>query len=309
MVCRCCGKEFKPVKPRHAIICGDSRDPGVLASLLGDIRVNVAITSPPYAAQREYDKSSGFSPILPAHYGEWFRPVAASIAAALAPDGSFFLNIKPHAEDGERSLYVMDLVIAHKRQWGWRFVDELCWRNTRNGVPGGWPNRFKSAFKIVYHFSKSAAIKFNPESVSTPSDDVFEYSADNPKSESGSGLLGSGKRQNQHSGLARHSNVIEVPAESGQGEHSAPFPRALVEFFIKAFSDVGDVVLDVFMGSGTTSAAAHVLGRNSYGCELSPAYCDVIIGRMEKLGCTSIRLAGDGRTFREIAAERKQVPA
>jgi len=53
----------------------------------------------------------------------------------LADDGSYFLNIKPHADDGERSLYVMDLVIAHKRQWGWRFVDELCWRKTDNGVP------------------------------------------------------------------------------------------------------------------------------------------------------------------------------
>ena len=77
-----------------------------------------------------------------------------------------------------------------------------------------------------------------------------------------------------------------------------------MEFFIKAFSDAGDVVFDPFMGSGTSAAAAHVLGRNSYGCEISPAYCDVIIGRMQKLGCTSIRLAGDGRTFREIAAER-----
>ena len=261
-------------------------------------------------ASHEYDQSSGFQPIPPDKYVDWFRPVAANIASVLAPDGSYFLNIKPHAEDGERSLYVMDLVIAHKRQWGWRFIDEFCWRNTRNGVPGGWPNRMKNAFAGGVVTGKTgAAIKFNPESVSAPSDDVFEYSADNPKSESGSGLLGSGKRQNQHRGLARHSNVIEVPAESGQGEHSAPFPRALVEFFIKAFSDTGDVVLDCFMGSGTSSAAAHVLGRNSYGCELSPAYCDVIIGRMQKLGCTSIRLAGDGRTFREIAAERKaEVP-
>jgi hypothetical protein len=81
MVCRHCSKEFQPAKPRHAIICDDSRDPGVLARLLGGSRVNVAITSPPYAAQREYDKSSGFSPILPAHYVEWFRPVAVKIAS------------------------------------------------------------------------------------------------------------------------------------------------------------------------------------------------------------------------------------
>jgi DNA modification methylase len=148
MFCRRCGKEFTPVKPRHAIICGDSRDPSVVARLLAGVQVNVAITSPPYAAQREYDKSSGFTPILPEQYGEWFKPVAANIAAALAPDGSYFLNVKPHADDGERSLYVTDLLLLHKRQWGWRYVDEFCWRKTDNGVPGGWNNRFKNGIYL-----------------------------------------------------------------------------------------------------------------------------------------------------------------
>ena len=50
--------------------------------------------------------------------------------------------------------------------------------------------------------------------------------------------------------------MIEVKTESSQGSHSAPFPRALVEFFLLAFSDEGDVVFDPFMGSGTTMAAA-----------------------------------------------------
>ena len=40
-----------------------------------------------------------------------------------------------------------DLVIAHRRQWGWRFVNEFCWRKTDNGVPGGWGNRFKNAIR------------------------------------------------------------------------------------------------------------------------------------------------------------------
>jgi len=76
------------------------------------------------------------------------------------------------------------------------------------------------------------------------------------------------------------SNVIEVRTETNQGSHSAPFPRGLVEFFVKAFSDPGDIVFDPFLGSGTTMAAAHVLGRVGYGCEISPAYCDVILRRV-----------------------------
>ena len=55
--------------------------------------------------------------------------------------------------------------------------------------------------------------------------------------------------------------MIEVKSESSQGTHSAPFPRALVEFFLLAFSDEGDVVFDPFMGSGTTMAAAALLDR------------------------------------------------
>ncbi|MGD1073928.1 MAG: site-specific DNA-methyltransferase [Bryobacteraceae bacterium] len=171
---------------------------------------------------------------------------------------------------------------------------------------GRWPNRFKNAWEPLFHFARSTSIKFNPDAVSAPSDDVFEYSPDNPKSESGSGLLGSGKRSNQHKGLARPSNVIEVAAESAQGSHSAPFPRALVEFFVKAFSDPGDIIFDPCLGSGSTMAVAHVLGRIGYGCEISPGYCDVSVRRVQKLIGKPAVLEGDGRTFDQIAAERKQ---
>ena len=163
-----------------------------------------------------------------------FGAVAAGVESILAPDGSYFLNIKEHADDGERDLYVMDLVIAHRRQWGWRFVDTFCWRKTDNGVPGGWGNRFKNAWEPVFHFCRQQQIKFRPQAVSHESEDCFDYSPNNPKSNSGSGLLGTGARgaaadggKNQsawqrsrnslsddsdgrHTGLARPSNVVEV---------------------------------------------------------------------------------------------------
>ena len=75
--------------------------------------------------------------------------------------------------------------------------------------------------------------------------------------------------EGRHGGIARPSNVIEVKTESSQGSHSAPFPRALVEFFVKAFSDAGDLIFDPFLGSGTTIAAAHLLDRVGYGVEIS----------------------------------------
>jgi len=329
--CNCagCGKGFEGrVQYRHRLLCGDSRDGGATGRLFGAGKANVVVTSPPYARQREYDSSSGFKPIPPDEYVDWYRDVAACIQAVLAPDGSYFLNIKEFADDGQRNLYVKDLTLAHVRQWGWRFVDEFCWRKTDNGVPGGWQNRFKNAWEPVFHFCRQPEIKFRAEAVSHESDGCFHYSPNNPKSTSGSGLLGTGARgaaadsgknqaawqatrrscnenpEGRYTGLARPSNVIEATTESAQGSHSAPFPRALPEFFIKAFSDAGDVVFDPFMGSGTTMAAAAALGRSGYGCEISPAYCDVILRRMINLTGKTPVLAETGKTFATVAEAR-----
>ena len=137
----------------HRVICGDSRDHGIVARLLDGARVNVVITSPPYASQRAYDPSSGFRPVPPEEYVGWFRDVATNIATILADDGSYFLNIKEHADGGQRNLYVKKLTIAHVEKWGWRFVDELCWRKTDDGVPGGWGNRFKNAWEPVLDYA------------------------------------------------------------------------------------------------------------------------------------------------------------
>ena len=298
----------------HKIICGDSRDRDVVQRLFAGARANLCITSPPYATQREYDPASGFTPVPPEEYSGWFHPVAENIAAVLAPDGSYCLNIHPHAEDGERSLYVMDLIIAHKRQWGWRFVDEFAWVKTNQGCPGGWPNRFKCAWEGLYHMCLQPQIKFRPTAVGHVSEDCFDYSAHNPKSRSGSGLLGSGARgaaageqgaaNGNFTGIARPSNVIEAKTETSQGSHSAPFPRALVEFFVKAFSDPGDIVFDPFLGSSTSLAAAHVLGRVGLGCEISPAYCDVGLRRMMAISNETPVLQETGQTFAEVAQAR-----
>lgn len=260
----------------HKLYCGDAREQESYDKLLaGDGPVAVAITSPPYADRRKYDQTSPFRPVAPEAYLDWFRPVQAQLARVLADDGSYFLNIKPHCEANERLLYVMDLVLAHKRDWGWLYVDEFCW--TRNAVPGGWPNRFKNAWEPVYHFSRQPEIAFRPENVLVESDEVFTYSPDNPKSKTGF-YSNNGKGV---AGMARPSNVLKVGAETGLTEvHSAPFPVGLPEFFIRAFSDVRDLVLDPFGGAGTTLVAAGRTGRHGRALEISPGYCDVTLERL-----------------------------
>jgi DNA modification methylase len=257
----------------HRLICGDCRDPDTVTALLDGRKINVAFTSPPYASQRKYDESSGFKPIHPDEYVEWFDAVQANVREHLADDGSWFVNIKEHCDDGQRSLYVKDLTLAHVRRWGWRFVDEFAW--TRPSPPGAWPDRFKNGFEPVFHFSM-ARVKFRPESVGHPSGSVPV-----PSSKAGANKSGpNGEYWNlsleTSQGLALPSNVIKVSGVAPGTGHTAAFPVALPAFFIRAFSDASDAIFDPFLGSGTTLIAAAKEGRACYGVEISEGYCDVI---------------------------------
>jgi DNA modification methylase len=290
----------------HRIICGDCRDFATVERLLDSTRVNVAFTSPPYAAQRTYDESSGFRPIPPAEYVAWFRDVAANVRAVLADDGSWFVNIKEHTEDGQRSLYVKDLTLAHVREWGWSYVDELIWNH--GGFPGAFKGRFKNGYEPVFHFAgvPGPGVKHRPTAVAVASENAFTYQGKlAPTSTGNVGFNGSDVERGE--GLALPSNVLNF-RHSGQSasdifKHEAAFPVKLPAWFIKAYSDPGDVIYDPFLGSGTTLVAAHQNERVGYGCEISPGYVDVTCRRLQK--ATGIRpvLASTGEAHDFLAEE------
>lgn len=253
----------------HRLMCGDCRDTDQVASLLGDSGINLAFTSPPYAQQRAYDETSGFTPIPVDAYVDWFKAVSANVERHLFSDGSWFVNIKEHAEDGQRVLYVKDLTIAHVRDWGWRLVDEFCW--TRPAPPGSWPDRFKNGWEPVFQFSRMRP-KFNPHAVATPSDSVPV-----PSSEVGANTAGpNGKYWNLSDQV-----VIAVSGVESKTGHEAAFPVSLPRWFTRAFTDPGDTVYDPFAGSGTTIIAAQLEDRVGFGMEISPAYCDIICRRWQ----------------------------
>ena len=275
----------------HRLVCGDCRNIATVTALLGGRKINLAFTSPPYAAQREYDESSGFKPIPPDEYVAWFEAVQAAVRVNLAPDGSWFVNIKEHCEGGQRHLYVKDLTIAHVRQWGWRFVDEICW--VRSGPPGSWPDRFKNGFEPVFHYSRGRC-KFRPRAVGHMSDHVRVPSSVNNAERTGT----NGEHWNLSGefvdGIALPSNVVQCAGvETGTG-HTAAFPVGLPEFFVKAYTDEGDAVYDPFMGSGTTLVAAAKHGRVAFGTEISPRYCDVIRRRWTRYARANNLDAGPG---------------
>jgi site-specific DNA-methyltransferase (adenine-specific) len=264
----------------HRLLCGDCRKPEDVARVFAGERAVVAMTSPPYASQRKYDPASGFVPIPPDEYVEWFRAVQANVLANLAIDGSWFVNIKEHAENGTRHIYVHDLVIAHVRHWGWRFVDELCW--LRIGFPSEpkRSRRFKNAFEPVYHFAKTEGFKFRPDNVRHHSNSVPKRGGGrgiNLEGNNDPGTIGGMPESGGISapGLAYPSNVLNLkinpPKNAG---HPAAYPADLPMFFFRAYSDPGDLVYDPFAGSGTVFVAASATGRRAVGTEISAFYCD-----------------------------------
>lgn len=292
----------------HRLVCGDCRDPEVVASALDGGTINIAFTSPPYADRRKYDESSGFVPISPDDYVEWFEPVAANVAAHLAPDGSWFVNIKPGVTpDGlDTETYVLDLVLTHRRRWGWHWATEFCWE--RIGTPGRYTRRFKNGFEPIYQFTRNDW-KTRPQAVSTPSDDVPQpyhlghVGRMNVRGRRGGSPLderrqGQGRNAPQinefiGSGWALPSNRLPTFMTSHESTgHAAAFPVGLPAWFCRAYSDPGDLVYDPFGGSGSTLLAAHETLRRGVTVELSPAYCDTICLRFERT--TGIAPVRDG---------------
>ena len=211
--------------------------------------------------------------------------IAQEIKRVLSDTGSFFLNIKPNCKDGERVLYVMKLVIALKEELGFRFTDEFTW--TKIGVPGKFNGRFKNAFEPVYHFTKKKGFTHNPYSVATEAKEVSKVRYKRKacgESKNGSGFAG--MRKEITSNLALPSNHLHITQKSNQhtvqSKHSAVYPVELCDFFIKAFSNENDTILDPFMGSGTTGVACKNLNRNFIGIELDPEYFKIAEKRINE---------------------------
>ena len=272
----------------HRVMCGDSTKAEDVERLMNGGRINLAFTSPPYASQRKYDESSGFKPIPPEEFVDWFEPIARNVKDHLASDGSWFVNIKEAADEGQKLDYVKRLVLQHKDAWGWLWIEEYCWPRPALPLDPKTSRRFKNGWESVYHFATQTSFAFRPDDVRHESDGCFTYkdqkAAGKKICDGGQGVGGGAMSPvNQFTGLAYPSNMLPNFGGAKVVGHSAAFPVGLPAFFIKAFSEDSANVYEPFLGSGTTLIAAEQLGRKCYGMEISPAYCDVIVKRWETL--------------------------
>ncbi len=238
-----------------------------------DSSVDLIFTSPPYADQRK----NTYGGISVDQYVSWFLPISLELFRVLKPEGTFVLNIKEKVVGGERSIYVLELIIEMRKQ-GWLWTEEFIWHK-KNCYPGKWPNRFRDAWERLLQFNKSKKFNMYQDEVMVPMGDWtrkrLQKLSDTDKIRDNS-RVGSGFGKNISNWINRQwaypTNVLHLATECSNRSHSAAFPEGLPEWFIKLFSKPGDLVLDPFMGSGTTNIVAQRLGRNSVGIEIVPEY-------------------------------------
>lgn len=252
-----------------------------------DASVDLIITSPPYADNRK----GVYKGVKINGYVEWFLPISKELLRVLKPRGSFVLNIKERTVNGERGTYVLELILEMKKQ-GWLWTEEYIWHK-KNCYPGKWPNRFRDAWERCLHFTKQKRFKMYQDAVKVPmgswagkrlrnlsTTDMIRDEADNA---SGFGKNVSNWMNKQK---VYPTNVIHMATECGNVQHSAAFPISLPSWFINLFTKKKDIVLDPFMGSGTTAIAAIYLNRSFIGMEAEIEYYKRALERIKEIGKT-----------------------
>jgi site-specific DNA-methyltransferase (adenine-specific) len=255
--------------------------------LLPDNTVDLIVTSPPYADQRK----STYGGIHTDKYVEWFLPISEQLLRVLKPTGTFVLNIKEKVVEGERSTYVMELILEMRKQ-GWLWTEEFIWHK-KNCYPGKWPNRFRDAWERLLQFNKDKKFNMYQEEVMVPMGDWAKSRLKNLSNTDkirDNSKVGSGFGKNISNWLDRDkaypTNVLHLATECNNKNHSAAFPEELPEWFIKLFTKEYDTVLDPFMGSGTTLTVAKRMGRNSIGIEIMPEYFEMVQKQFNTLELT-----------------------
>lgn len=256
---------------------GDSLE---LLALIPDNSINLVVTSPPFALQRqkEYGNQSQED------YVDWLAKFAQLVHQKLKDDGSFVIDLGGAYEKGfpVRSLYNFRVLVHFCDELGFFLAEDFYWFNSSKlPSPIEWVNkrklRVKDSVNTVWWFSKTKSPKANASKVLTEYSGRMKKLLEDPdafykpkKRPSGHDI---GKGFGKDNGGAIPSNLLQIPNTESNGvylsgckaagvkQHPARFPAKLPQFFIKFLTDPGDIVLDIFSGSNTTGQVAEVEGR------------------------------------------------
>ncbi len=252
-------------------------------SRMPDGIVNTIVTSPPYNLDKSYGKYDDKR-----EFSEWeelISGVAKEAYRILAPNGSFLLNVSPIPDNKTKEIIPLDAIayFIFKRH-GYYLRNSIVWHfnNMQNCT-----NRLSGRWEAILWFVKDIKnYKFNLDDIRIP------YITKNDKRLEG----GIGRNPTDtwnydvpESDFWYFDRVNNMTKNKlGIAEHPCVYPTPMIERIIKMTTDKGDVVLDPFLGSGTTLVAAENLARVGLGIELDIKFKDMIIRRVSQESLLSL---------------------
>ena len=235
------------------IVRGDARD---VLEVLPRESVHLAITSPPYNLRmpyRGYDDNRS-----PEEYLRWLREVWRALEPVLVPGGRFVLNVAPTSIKNFRPIH-HDLS-RDLRDLGYIMRTEIIWYKQTMGRRTAWGSwRSPSNPHIIP--SWEYVLVFSKGQWNLPGD---------------RGAIDISAREFE----AFSDGFWKIPPERVRKGHPAPFPEELIERLVKFYSYRGNVVLDMFGGTGTVAAVARRLGRHYLHIDASEEYCRLAEARV-----------------------------
>ncbi|MDE3076169.1 MAG: site-specific DNA-methyltransferase, partial [Chloroflexota bacterium] len=257
--------------------------------------VDLCVTSPPYYQLRDYGHAQqiGLEKTPKAYIRRLVR-VLAQIRRVLKPEGSLFLNLG----DTYRNKSLLGIpwrVVRELTRRGWYVRNAIIWHKP-HGVPSAIKDRLTNRYEFVFHLTRSRHYYFDLDPLRVPNIDRRTRKLTGPVRRGAQGL-------EHRPGLAVAGNFTPDPRGKNPGDvwvigpdtrpkrciapgetmHYAPFPESLIERPILAGSPPGGIVLDPFMGSGTTAVVARRHGRRFLGVELVPDYAQLTRVRLRQV--------------------------
>ena len=276
----------------NKIYQGDSLN---LFSELDNDSVDLILTSPPYSSMKTYIDWQG---IPPDEYVDWFIPYCKQIERVMKPTGSFILNINDKIQDGFRHPYVFDLISRIHKETGLKMYERLFW-NKMKGLPNR--SRFGDRVEYIFWFVKSKDFYFNIDEMRTEYSEKSIQRMKKPLKKRYARTEGDQNKEYKdwapNPKGALPTTLVNISSESKKiaNNHVAVYPVNLAKYFIGGSTKAGEIVLDPFMGSGTTAVAAKLLGRNYIGFESQQDYINLSESRIRETKINQI--IGEDESF------------
>lgn len=250
-----------------------------------DSIANTCVTSPPYFGLRDYGHSGQIGlEASPEEFVQRLVDVFREVRRVLRDDGTCWVNMGDSYGRGKQLLMVPARLAIALQADGWVLRQDIIWHKP-NPMPesSGAEDRCCKAHEYIFLLAKSKQYYFDfgaiKEEADAASGERYAYAFGGGKAArmTREEADGPGNRTRpigyrEFDGMRRKRSVWTVSTKHYSGAHFATFPEDLIEPCILAGAPAGGVVLDPFMGSGTTAAVATRLGRQWIGCELNPAY-------------------------------------